>query len=87
MSHTNANKIQAAMIALDQGKAFERVNWNFLFKALQHYGFAPVMIEKIKTVYQNIETDQGKRTLVASFSSEQRTVAKMPNIYDSVNYT
>ena len=87
MSHTNANKIQAAMIALDQGKAFERVNWNFLFKALQHYGFTPVMIEKIKTVYQNIETDQGKRTLAASFSSEQRTVAKMPIIYDSVNYT
>ena len=87
MSHTNANEIQAAMIALDQGKAFERVNWNFLFKALQHYGFAPVMIETIKTVYQNIETDQGKRTLVASFSSEQRTVAKIPISYDSVNYT
>ena len=56
MSYANADKIQAAMIALDQEKAFDRVDWNFLFKDLEHFGYGPEIIQKIKTVYQNIET-------------------------------
>ena len=34
MSYANANKIQAAMIALDQEKALDRVDWKFFFEAL-----------------------------------------------------
>ena len=56
MSYANANKIQAVMIALDQEKVFDRVEWNFFFKALQHFGNLPEIIQKIKAVYQNIET-------------------------------
>ena len=51
----NANKIQVAMIELDQEKAFGRLDCNFLFKTLQHFGYGPKIIQKIKTVYQNIE--------------------------------
>ena len=54
--YANANKIQVAMIALDQEKAFDRVDWNILFKALQHFGYGPEIIQKVKRVYQNIET-------------------------------
>ena len=56
MSYANPNKIQAAMIALDWEKVFDRVDWNFLFKALQHFGYGPEIIQKIKTFYQNVET-------------------------------
>ena len=56
MSYVNANKIQAAVIALDQERAFDRVDWNFLFKSPQHFEYGPEIIQKIKTVYQNIET-------------------------------
>ena len=56
MLYANANKIQVAMIELDQEKAFGRVACHFLFKALQHFGYGPEIIQKIKTVYQNIET-------------------------------
>ena len=56
MYYANANKIQEALIALDQEKAFDRVDWSFLFKALQHFRYGPKIIQKIKTVYQNIET-------------------------------
>ena len=56
MSYANANKIQAAMIALDQEKAFHRLDLNFLFKALQHFGYEIEIIQKTRTVYQNIET-------------------------------
>ena len=48
--------MQAAMIALDQKKVFDRVDWNFLFKNIQNFGYRPEIIQKIKTVYQNIET-------------------------------
>ena len=56
MSYAKANKIQAALIALAQEKAFDRVDWNFLFKALQYFGYGLEIIQKIKTVYQNTET-------------------------------
>ena len=86
MSYAKTNKIQAIMIALDQEKAFDRVEWNFLFKALKHFRYGPKIIQKIKSLSKHRNTDQGKRTLVASFSSEERTAARMPVIYDSVHY-
>ena len=70
------------MIALDQKNVFDRVDWNVLFKALQHVEYWPEIIHKVKTVYQNIETE----IKVASFSSEAWSAARMPIIYDSVNY-
>ena len=47
MSYANTNKIQAAMIALEQEKVFDRVEWNFLFKALQKILINQVMLSKI----------------------------------------
>ena len=86
MSHANANKIQAAMIALDLEKAFDRVDWHFPFKALQHFGYGPEITENKNSLSKYRNKDQGKRTLVASFSSEKRTAARMPVIYDSGHY-
>ena len=57
MSSVNANKIQAIMIALDQDKAFEwNVNENFLSETLDRFEYGPEIMHKIKTVYQNTET-------------------------------
>ena len=55
MSYANANKSQAARIALDQEKVFGRVDWNFLFKAQQLSGYEPEIIQKIKIIYQNMK--------------------------------
>ena len=73
------------MIALDQEKVFDWIGCNFLFKALQYFGYGPEIIQKIKKSYRSIET-QTKVNGHASFSSEERTAARMPVIYDSVHY-
>ena len=46
----NWNKIHGAMIASDQEKAFDKGNWDFLFKTLHHFGYGPKIIQKIKAV-------------------------------------
>ena len=56
MSYGSVNKIQAAMIAPDQEKVFDWIGWNFLFKALQYFGYGSEIIQKIKKNYRNIET-------------------------------
>ena len=54
-SYVNAKNIHAAMIGLNQEKAFDRVNWDFLFKTLRNFGYGPRIIQKIRAVYNNIE--------------------------------
>ena len=49
-----ANDLPAAILALDQEKAFDRVDWAFLFKTLQHLGFGPIFISWIRLLYTDI---------------------------------
>ena len=64
MSCANANKIEAAMIALDQEKAFDRVDWNFLLKALQHFRYGA---ENKSSLSKHRNTGQGKGHLLQDF--------------------
>ena len=43
----------AAFIFLDQEKAFDRVNHNFLYKTMKAFGIGDVFIQWIKTIYSN----------------------------------
>ncbi len=47
---------EAAMIFLDQEKAFDRVNHTVLLKTLQRFGFGPDFISWIKILYSNAST-------------------------------
>ena len=87
MPYANANNIQVAIIMLYQEKAFDKVEWNFLFKALQNFGHGHEIIQKIKkSLSKHRHTGQGKRILVASVSKEDPSTARMPIIYDSVHF-
>ena len=41
------------LVALDFEKAFDSLNWNFLFKTLESFNFGPSFIFWIKTLYNN----------------------------------
>ena len=53
---SNEENIQTAFIFLDQEKAFDRVNHDFLFKTMKSFGFGPGFIGWIQTIYRNAST-------------------------------
>ena len=49
-------KQNMTLMMIDFEKAFDTLNWNFLFKTLQSMNFGPSLINWVKTFYTNIES-------------------------------
>lgn len=47
--------LNAGLISIDQEKAFDRVEHNYLWKVLKAFGFSSAFIGQIKTLYNDIE--------------------------------
>ena len=54
MYYSKLNNTPGLMVAIDFEKAFDSVNWNFLFDTLHCFGFGPSFIKWIKTFYSEI---------------------------------
>ena len=52
--YVNEQNLPAAILALDQEKAFDRVDWDFLIATLKHMGFGPSFISWVRLLYSNI---------------------------------
>ena len=52
----NAQNLESAFIFLDQEKAFDRVNHDFLYKSMRAFGIGPVFIRWIRQMYSNATT-------------------------------
>ena len=52
--YCQASNTEAEVISLDQSKAFDRVDREYLFRVLARYGFNPSFIQWIKTLYFSI---------------------------------
>ena len=56
LNYVNRKHIPGIIISLDQTKAYDRVEWDFLFKVLRKFNFGPNFIHMIMTCYTNIES-------------------------------
>jgi len=54
MDYVNQKDLPCAFISLDQSKAFDRVSHEYLFRALQAYGFGDSFISWVKLLYNDI---------------------------------
>jgi hypothetical protein len=54
IEYVNAKNIPAAIISLDQSKAFDRVSHEYLFQVLHSFGFGPQFISLVKLLYTEI---------------------------------
>ena len=56
MEFTNNENIPGILIFIDFKKAFDAVEWHYLFDCLKAFNFGPDLINCIKTFYHNIES-------------------------------
>ena len=54
VNYSNVENIPSAMICIDQLKAFDRVDWNFMYRTLNTMNFGPNFIKWVKIMYTNI---------------------------------
>ena len=52
----NEKNLPAALISLDQLKAFDRVNWDFLFQTTSAFNFHPTFVSWMKLLYTDISS-------------------------------
>ena len=53
---TSETNTPAAILSLDQEKAFDRLDWAFLFRILSEFGFGVSFISWVKLLYTNIRS-------------------------------
>ena len=56
IEYCNAKNLPLAIISLDQEKAFDRVNWNFLERVLQKMNLGPEFRQWIRVIYPEISS-------------------------------
>ena len=56
MEFTKIRDYKGIMTAIDFEKAFDSLNWNFLLKSLEFFGFGESFLGWIKTFYKNISS-------------------------------
>ena len=72
IDYVNTKNVPAALICIDQMKAFDRVNWSFLFKTLQKFGFGPHFIDWVKLCYTDISSAMHTNGFLSLFFKLQR---------------
>ena len=54
LQYADENRLEAFLVSIDQEKAFDRVDHEFLFRTLRHFGFGETFVAWVKTIYTHI---------------------------------
>ncbi|KAI8521369.1 hypothetical protein Bbelb_011230 [Branchiostoma belcheri] len=73
-AYANYKAIPCVFLALDQEKAFDRVDHQYMVKVLEHLGFGPRFQSWIKTLYQDVSS----RVLVNGLLSSPVSIERKP---------
>lgn len=66
--------VPVAILSLDQEKAFDRVDWGFMFATLKKMGFGPSFINWVNLLYTNVQSAVKVNGYLSSFFSLSRGV-------------
>ena len=53
IKHANDTEEAGLVISVDFQKCFDKISFDIIYGSLKHFGFGPIMIETIKTMYSN----------------------------------
>ena len=67
MEFTNARDYQGIMTAIDFEKDFDSLDWNFILRSLEFFGFGASYLAWIKTFYKNITSCVANNVFFYSF--------------------
>jgi len=56
IEHAESHKCAGMIFSIDFEKAFDKLEWDFIFKVLRHYGFGETLCKWISLFYTNIES-------------------------------
>ena len=74
MDHTKNTNIAGMLLFIDFEKAFDSLEWNFLFKSLEIFGFGSSLICWVKTFYSNISSCNINNGICTKYYSINRGV-------------
>ena len=56
MEYCELNDIEAMLISIDFEKAFDSMEWDFVFRAMHYYGFPDQFVSWVKLLYNDVES-------------------------------
>jgi hypothetical protein len=74
MEMAKTQKINGLLINIDFEKAFDTIEWKFIYKCLEHLNYPEKFIDWIKTIYNDIETSVLNNGHITKFFKPQKGV-------------
>ena len=74
MDYTDEENIPGLLIFIDFEKAFDSVEWDFLFKCLEAFNFGSDFLQWLKTFYKNVQSCIMNNGTASNYFSLERGV-------------